>query len=113
VVYRFDNYSLDPELRELRFGSELVSVEPKVFDLLHYLIRNRDRVVSKDDMLSTVWSGRIVSESALTSRLTAVRHAVGDSGEEATSSLPNLRRCGSLWFPSQLHRSLPAGVLTN
>src|SRR5215510_1070917 len=76
VVYRFDNYSLDPELRELRFGSELVTVEPKVFDLLHYLIRNRDRVVSKDDMLSAVWSGRIVSESALTSRLTAVRHAV-------------------------------------
>ena len=57
-------------------------IEPQVFDLLHYLIRNRGRVVSKDEMIAAIWNGRIVSESALTSRLTAVRHAVGDSGEE-------------------------------
>jgi DNA-binding winged helix-turn-helix (wHTH) protein len=65
----------------LRRGTKLVAVEPQVFDILQYLIAQRDRVVSKEDLIDTVWGGRIVSESALTSRLTAVRHAIGDSGE--------------------------------
>jgi len=81
-IYLFEGYSLDSDLRELRRGTDLVALEPQVFDLLHYLIRNRERVVSKDDMLGAIWNGRIVSESALTSRLTAVRHAIGDNGEE-------------------------------
>ena len=82
MIYVFENYSLDPERRELRRGAEVVAVEPQVFDLLHYLITARERVVTKDDVFAAVWNGRIVSESALTSRLTAVRQAVGDSGEE-------------------------------
>ena len=53
---------------------------PQVFDLLLYLIRNRHRVVSKDDLIATVWGGRIVSDPALTTRINAVRHAVGDDG---------------------------------
>ena len=81
VIYIFENYSLDPELRELRRGTDLVPIEPQVFDLLEYLIRNRHRVVSKDDMIAKVWKGRIVSDSALSSRITDVRQAVGDSGE--------------------------------
>jgi TolB-like protein len=79
--YEFEDYSLDPERRELRRGDDLVRVEPKVFDLLLYLIRHRDRVVSKDDLIDGVWNSRIVSESALTSRITAARQAIGDSGE--------------------------------
>ena len=75
-------YALDIDRRELRRGSELISIGPQVFDLLVYLVQNRDRVVSKDDLLETVWSGRIVSESTLTSHINAVRKAVGDSGEE-------------------------------
>jgi pimeloyl-ACP methyl ester carboxylesterase len=51
-----------------------------VFDLLVHLVRNRDRVVSKDDLIAAIWHGRIVSESTLTSRINAVRKAVGDSG---------------------------------
>jgi len=82
VIYRFAGYSLDPGLRELRRGADLVTVEPQVFDLLQHLIRNRERVVSKDDLITAIWNGRIVSESALTSRLTAVRHAIGDNGED-------------------------------
>src|SRR5215831_5076568 len=82
MIYVFENYSLDPERRELRRGAEVVAVEPQVFDLLHYLITARERVVTKDDVFAAVWNGRIVSESALTSRLTAARHAIGDSGEE-------------------------------
>jgi DNA-binding winged helix-turn-helix (wHTH) protein len=82
VQFHFSNHVLDPALRELRRGSELIAMEPQVFDLLVYLIRNRDRVVSKDDLIAGVWGGRIVSESTLTSRINAVRKAVGDSGEE-------------------------------
>src|SRR5271163_2759023 len=57
-------------------------MEPQVFDLLIYLVKNRDRVVSKDDLLSSIWGGRSVSDSTLTSRINAARKAVGDSGEE-------------------------------
>src|SRR6516162_963273 len=78
----FGDHTLDPDRRELRRGSEPIAVEPQVFDLLIHLIRNRDRVVSKDDLIASVWDGRIVSESTLTSRINAARKAIGDSGEE-------------------------------
>ena len=63
-------------------AQHLIEIEPQVFDLLVYLVRNRDRVVSKDDLIAAVWGGRIVSESTLSSRITAVRKAIGDSGEQ-------------------------------
>ena len=81
MLVRFENCSLDTDRRELRRGPELVAIEPQVFDLLVYLVENRDRVVSKDDLIANVWGGRIVSESTLTSRINAVRKAVGDTGE--------------------------------
>jgi DNA-binding winged helix-turn-helix (wHTH) protein/pimeloyl-ACP methyl ester carboxylesterase len=82
VEFFFDNHILDVDRRELRHAGELIAMEPQVFDLLVYLVKNRDRVVSKDDLIDGVWDGRIVSESTLTSRITAVRKAVGDSGKE-------------------------------
>src|SRR5438045_9792952 len=82
LQFYFENHALDVERRELRRGSELIAMEPQVFDLLTYLVQNRDRVVTKDDMIAAIWSGRIVSESTLTSRINAVRKAVGDSGDE-------------------------------
>ncbi len=82
MQFVFGDYSLDAGRRELRRGPQLVEVEPQVFDLLVYLVRNRDRVVSKDDLMAAVWGGRIVSESTLSSRITAVRKAIGDSGEQ-------------------------------
>ena len=82
VIYTFENHSLDAERRELRRAAELVRVEPQVFDLLLFLIRNRERVVSKDDLIAGVWNGRTVSESAVSSRITAARHAVGDRGDQ-------------------------------
>ena len=82
LIFFFEDYSLDIERRELRRGTDLIAAEPQVFDLLQYLISNRERVVSKDDLIAAVWKGRIVSESALTSRINAVRNALGDSGEQ-------------------------------
>jgi TolB-like protein len=80
VLLAFGDHRFDIERRELRRGSEIVCLEPKAFDLLAYLVRHRDRVVSKDDLLQEVWGGRIVSESALTTRINAVRRALGDDG---------------------------------
>ncbi len=82
VLFVFSEHTLDPERRELRRGPEAIAVEPQVFDLLLYLVRNRERVVSKDDLIGAVWGGRVVSDSTLTSRINAARKAVGDSGEE-------------------------------
>jgi DNA-binding winged helix-turn-helix (wHTH) protein len=80
VKFIFANHVLDTDRRELHRGSEPIAVEPQVFDLLVYLVQNRDRVVSKDDLTASVWGGRIVSDSTLTSRINAARKAVGDSG---------------------------------
>jgi TolB-like protein len=82
VQFLFTNHVLDPDRRELRRGSVSIAVEPQVFDLLIYLVENCDHVVSKDDLIASVWGGRIVSESTLTSRINAVRKAVADSGED-------------------------------
>jgi TolB-like protein len=82
VQYRFEDYVLDPERRELTRGAEATAVGPQVFDLLLYLVQNRTHVVSKDELLEAVWGGRIVSESTLTSHINAARRAIGDSGQE-------------------------------
>jgi TolB-like protein len=82
MKFVFGDHKLDTDRRELRRGSESVVLQPQVFDLLVYLVQNRDRVVSKDDLIATVWGGRIVSDSTLTSRINAARKAVGDSGGE-------------------------------
>ena len=80
MILCFDDYEIDVERRELRHAGAVVHVEPQVFDLLIHLVRNRDRVVSKDDLIASVWGGRIVSDSTLTSRINAARKALGDSG---------------------------------
>ncbi len=82
MIYFFDTYALDTERRELRLGTSLVPVEPQVFDLLVYLVQNCERVVTKDDLITGIWRGRIVSESTLSTRINAARCAIGDSGKE-------------------------------
>jgi adenylate cyclase len=79
--YLFDDCALDTDLRELHRGSDLVPLTPQVFDLLDYLIRNRERVLSKDDLIEAIWNGRSVTDSALTTRINAARSAVGDNGK--------------------------------
>ncbi len=80
--YLFGDCALDTDRRELHRGRALVPVEPQVFDLLEHLIRHRERVVSKDELLAAVWCGRIVSDSALFSRVNAARSAIGDTGDQ-------------------------------
>src|SRR5580698_9478234 len=81
MTLSFGDYEIDIERRELTRAKIAVHVEPQVFDLLIYLMQNCDRVVSKDDLIASVWGGRIVSDSTLTRRINAARTAVGDSGE--------------------------------
>ena len=81
MIHRFGDYCLDPQSYELSCGGEVVTVEPQVFSLLLFLVENRDRVVSKDDLIEGVWGGRIVSDATLSSRVSAARQAVGDTGE--------------------------------
>jgi TolB-like protein len=82
VRFAFEGHLLDLGRRELRRGDTCVAVEPQVLDLLAHLLRNRDRVVSKDELIAAVWAGRIVSDSTLASRINAARRAVGDTGED-------------------------------
>lgn len=100
MPYQFEDQVLDPSRRELTRGGQAVAVEPRVFDLLLYLIENRHRLVSKEDLIAHVWRGRIISDSALTSTINAVRRAVGDSGQDQrlvrTSARRGFRFVGSV-----------------
>jgi TolB-like protein len=82
MIYRFGAFALDAERCELSHHGRIVAVEPQVFEVLHHLVRNRDHVVSRDELIAHVWDRRVVSDSTLSSRITAVRHAIGDSGAQ-------------------------------
>jgi DNA-binding winged helix-turn-helix (wHTH) protein/alpha-beta hydrolase superfamily lysophospholipase len=82
LLFQFENFTLDVARRELRVGGIEVPVEPQVFDLLELLIRRRDEVVSRDDLIEHIWKGRIISESAMASRINAARNAIGDNGSD-------------------------------
>lgn len=80
--FRFTDFEIDVARHELRRKGEVVPIEPQVFDLLVHLVRNRNRIVSKDELISAVWHGRVVSEAALSSRVSAARRAIGDNGDD-------------------------------
>jgi TolB-like protein len=80
--YLFEDFALDTERRELRKGTDVISVTPQAFDVLLYLVRNRERVVTKGDLISAIWGGRAVSDAAVATRLNAARAAVGDRGDQ-------------------------------
>jgi len=80
--YLFEDYSFDTDRRELHRGDGVIPLAPQVFDLLNYLICNRERVVSKAELSDAIWKGRVVTDGALTTRLRVTRSAIGDSGED-------------------------------
>lgn len=79
-VIRFDDFELDSAVFQLRKAATPVPVEPQVFDLLVFLAKNQGRTVTKDEIFSTIWGDRIVSDAALSSRVKAARRALGDDG---------------------------------
>ena len=113
MQFTFDNQTLDTERRELLRDGMAIPVQPQVFDLLVYLVQNRDRVVSKEDLIGLVWAGRTVSGSTFTSRVNAARTAIGDSGRDQklirTISRKGLRFVGTVQEPANSNR--PAGRL--
>lgn len=80
-VFQFDGFELDTGRFELRSNGERIHVEPQVLSLLMLLAENRERMVSKDEIIDSIWDGRIVSESAVAARIKAARRAVGDDGK--------------------------------
>jgi len=113
VQFTFDNQTLDIERRELLRDGAPIPIQPQVFDLLAYLVQNRDRVVSKEDLIGLVWGGRTVSDSTFTSRVNAARTAIGDSGRDQklirTISRKGLRFVGTVQEPANSNR--PEGRL--
>ena len=112
MQFTFDNQTLDTERRELLSDGAPIPVQPQVFDLLVYLVQNRDRVVSKEDLIGQVWGGRTVSDSTFTSRVNAARTAVGDSGRDQklirTISRKGLRFVGTVQEQEPSNSSRPA-----
>jgi DNA-binding winged helix-turn-helix (wHTH) protein len=117
LLYFFDDCALDTDRRELRRGAQVVALEPQVFDLLAYLVRHRERVVSRDELIESIWGGRIVSESALSTRINAVRNALRDSGtqQRLIKTLPRrgVRFVGEVREELQAAEAALAGVPEN
>ena len=80
--FRFADFEIDVARHELRRAGAVVHIEPQVFDLIVLLVKNRERIVSKDELIEAIWQGRIISEAALSSRISAARRALGDSGND-------------------------------
>ena len=80
MIYAFGSMELDLAKVELRDNGEPRSIEPQVFALIAYLAEHRDRMVSREELFEKLWEGRIVSDSALTSRIKSARRALGDDG---------------------------------
>ena len=78
--YRFGPFQIDTERLELSCDGNAIPLQPQAFSLLIFLIENADRVVSKDEIIETVWEGRIVGDGTLNSRINALRRALDDDG---------------------------------
>ena len=89
----FEDFVLAPHRRELNRNGAIVALEPQVFDLLVHLVRHRGRVVSKDELIDSVWAGRIVSDSTIESRVSLLRKSLGDDGQhQRLVAVLNLQR---------------------
>jgi TolB-like protein/Tfp pilus assembly protein PilF len=114
VQFLFADHTLDTGTRELRRNGVPIAVQPLVFDLLVYLMENRTRVVSKEDLLAALWDGRMVADSTLATHVNAARRAIGDSGEEQklirTVARKGLRFVGDVQLVASAAASAPAAA---
>jgi TolB-like protein len=113
----FGDFAIDLARQELQRGGKRVPVEPQVFDLLVHLARNPNRVVSKNEVIDVIWKGRIVSEAAVSSRVSAARHAVDDNGTDQkvirTYYKRGFRFVGALRQPSAPSCAVSAGTYSS
>src|ERR1700721_2160869 len=79
--YRFGQFDVNAERYELRRDGSVEAVEPLVFNLILFLARNPNRVISRDEVIEAVWSGRVVSDATVASAIKSARRALGDSGD--------------------------------
>ena len=107
--FRFGDFEIDAARQELRQAGAPVHIEPQVFDLLVYLVQHRDRIVSKDELIETIWHGRVISEAALSSRISAARRALGDNGNDQTL-IRTLHKRGFRFVGEVEEGSAPAAV---
>ncbi len=82
--YRFDEFEIEIDTQNYRLSKNgtTIEVEPKVFDLLIYLVVNRDKLVTRDELFENIWSGQIVSDTSLSNQIKAARKAIGDTGQK-------------------------------
>ncbi len=81
MIYRFTDFELNTQSFQLVSGGRPVAIEPQVLDLLKYLIANRERLVSRDELFDKIWSGRVVSDTSLSNHIKSARKAIGDDGK--------------------------------
>ena len=93
MIYRLQSCEVDPARFELRRAGQPVPVEPQVLELLLYLVAHRDRAVTRAELFEQLWRGRVVTDSALNSRIKAARSAIGDDGA-AQTQIRTLHRTG-------------------
>lgn len=84
MAWIFGDFRLDPDRFELCRRNEPVRLEPQVLALISHLIRHRDRMVSKDEIVEAIWQGRNTSDASISSRIRSARHALGDDGQQQT-----------------------------
>jgi pimeloyl-ACP methyl ester carboxylesterase len=80
MIFRFDDFQLDTALREVRRGGRLCTLQPKAYDVLEYLVRHRDRIVPKEELLERLWPGVVVSDNSIQRAMSLARSAIGDDG---------------------------------
>ena len=85
MIYRFNEFEIDTQNYQLRHNGKAVEIEPKVYDLLCYLVANRDRLITRDELFDKIWAGQVVSDTSLSNQVKAARKAIGDSGNVQSS----------------------------
>ena len=81
MLYTFQSFELDTDQLEFRAADKVCPLEPQVFDVLRHLVANSDRVISRDELIEVIWSGRAISDATVSSRINAARTALGDNGK--------------------------------
>jgi DNA-binding winged helix-turn-helix (wHTH) protein len=98
LLFKFDDFMIDTDRRELTGPDGAIHVEPQVFDLLVHFVQNTNRVISKDELIEQIWNGRAISDAALNSRINSARRAIGDTGKQQ-ALIRTIQRRGFLFAP--------------